>query len=83
MTRVWVHDVGHSPVRQILLQIISRALTMSSPLAEVVLLEYYLLLLTLPFSAISLLLLLLRGGWGDWKDIKHFWVSCGSVIVRL
>ena len=32
MTRDWVHGVGHSPVRQILLQIISRALTMASPL---------------------------------------------------
>ena len=31
MTRDWVHGVGHSPVRQILLQILSRALTMASP----------------------------------------------------
>ena len=29
--RDWVHGVGHSPVCQILLQIVSRALTMASP----------------------------------------------------
>ena len=40
---------------------------MAAPLTEVILLEYYPLLLTFPFSAISLLLLLLRGGWGGWR----------------
>ena len=35
MTKVWVHGVGHSPVCQILLQIVVRAVIKSSPPAWV------------------------------------------------
>ena len=54
MMRDWVHGVGHSPVCQILLQIVSRPLIMASPL-----------LAPAPLGRRPLLLPLLREGWGS------------------
>ena len=64
--RDWVHGVGHSPVCQILLQIVSRGLIMASPPAS-------------PSSALAIspLLPLLREGWGRCRLLEGRLVLLG------
>ena len=64
MTKDWVHGVGQSPVRQILLQIVVRAVIAFSPSAWTSTGECFRLQLTSFSSVIVLQPPLLRKGWG-------------------
>ena len=64
MTKDWVHGVCHSPVCQILLQIVVRAVITSSCLLGPILLGCCQFQLTPLSSIIVLQLLLLCEGWG-------------------
>ena len=65
MTKDWVHGAGHSPVYQILLQIVMREVITSSPPAWTSSAGMLLTQLTFPSSMIVLQPPLLYEGWGD------------------
>ena len=64
MSKDWVHGVDHSPVCQILLQIVVKAVITSSPLARTSSAEMHRLQLTSLPSVIVLEPELLCEGWG-------------------
>ena len=87
MTKDWVHGDGHSPVCQILLQIV-RAMIASSPPAWT---SSAGMLSTPPTSLSSMIVLqppLLCEGWGFilcvcLGTVQYWWISIGLVIVQL
>ena len=88
-SEVWVHRVGHSPVSQILLPIVFRAVITSSPPALLgpVLMRCCQLQLTFLSSMIVLQPPLLSEGWGGHPlclgTVQHWWISIGLVVVQL